>query len=56
MNITKEQVAGIVRALLAYAAGRFAGAQMLNDPMLVEVASTVVLAIVTGWSAKSKKK
>jgi hypothetical protein len=56
MQLDKSQIAGLVRAVLSYAAGRFAGAQVFNDPVIAEALSTVVVALVAGWSIRSKKK
>lgn len=57
MNLNAQQLHGAIRALLAYLAGVAAGKSEafrgIADPILIEAATTLVLALVGLWSVKS---
>jgi hypothetical protein len=58
MNMTPQQLQGAIRTLLAYLAGLAAGKSEalrgIADPVLIEAATTLVVALVGLWSFKSK--
>lgn len=58
MNMTPQQLQGAIRTLIAYLAGLAAGKSEalrgIADPLLIEAATTLVVALVGLWSFKSK--
>jgi len=53
--MTKEQVGGIVRALLAAAAGYFVG-QGYDAALVNEIAGAIGVIAIAGWSIWAKKQ
>lgn len=51
----KDQIAGVVRALLAAAAGYFVG-QGYDAALVNEIAGAVGVIAIAGWSIWSKKQ
>lgn len=58
ITMNPQQIQGAIRTLIAYLAGLAAGKSEalrgIADPLLIEAATTLVVAIVGLWSFKSK--
>lgn len=55
IEMTKEQIGGIVRALLAAAGGYFVGQGMLDGATMETIAGAVATLVTALWSVWAKK-